>query len=143
MDSEEETQKLPDVVQLGSHVQVELLYEVGGEQIEFDIVPDAYADFSRGRLGEGTPLAKAITGGQAGEVRSYQLGDIQAVKVLSVSPGEYQPGLEDYQQRHEARRKAVEETQRRDAIIFASSYNGKWGDYDPEGIDSWDQEDKT
>jgi len=24
-------------------------------------------------------------------------------------------------------------------MIFASSYNGKWGDYDPEGIESWDK----
>jgi Transcription elongation factor, GreA/GreB, C-term len=142
MDTPKDTpQTSQDVVQLGSHVQVELVYETDAEQLELDIVPDQFADFANGLLGEGTPLAKAILGRQAGDIQAYQLGDIQAVKVLSVSASANLPDAEEFARRQEARRKAVEETQRRDAMIFASSYNGKWGDYDPEGIESWNKED--
>lgn len=40
-------------------------------------------------------------------------------------------------------RKAVAEVERRDAILFASSFSGKWGDYDPSGMEHWEGEDES
>ncbi|MGE5224512.1 MAG: GreA/GreB family elongation factor [Omnitrophica WOR_2 bacterium] len=139
MDEIEQTPSPPlDTVQLGMHVQVELVSQGELEQLEFDLVPDRFADFARGYLGEGTPLAQAILGRKPGDVQPYTQGDIQAVKVLAVSTAADLPGAEEYNRLLERRRSAVEEAQRRDAMIFASSYSGKWGDYDPQGIESWD-----
>ena len=63
-------------VALGTHVEVELASEAGPpERLAFDLVPDAEADFPRGYLGVGTPLARAILGCAAGEVRSYRAAE--------------------------------------------------------------------
>ena len=45
------------------------------ERLAFDLVPDAEADFPRGYLGVGTPLARAILGRTAGEVLSYRAAE--------------------------------------------------------------------
>ena len=50
-------------VRTGMHVIVDLIDASDRcERLEFDIVPDQVADFARGFLGEGTPLAQAIWG---------------------------------------------------------------------------------
>jgi len=127
----------------GTHVAVELLDASGGsERLEFDIVPDAAADFTRGFLGEGTPLARAIAGKPAGSELAYKQADIVRVRILSVAPARSSPDAEAAQQQDAVVRKAVEEAERTDAILFASSFSGKWGDYDPEGMDHWKKPDK-
>ena len=126
-------------VQVGCHVRVELVYQGEAEQLEFDIVADQHADFAHGLLGESTPLAQALIGKTAGQVVSYKVGDAQLARILDVSPGK-QADVENISaRRQEAMRKALEETERTSAIIFASSYSGKWGDYDPSGIDGWEK----
>jgi hypothetical protein len=40
-------------------------------------------------------------------------------------------------------RQAVEQADRTNAMNFASSFSGKWGDYDPQGIEKWDDEPLT
>lgn len=128
-------------VQVGSHVQVELLYQAGVDQLEFDIVPDQQADFAHGFLGEGTPLAQALMGKFAGEAIPYQVGDAHLVRIIAVSTGNKEEAEKVAARRQETMRKALEQTERTNAIIFASSYSGKWGDYDPGGIESWDAKD--
>lgn len=128
-------------VQVGSHVQVELVYQTGADQLEFDIVPDTQADFAHGFLGEGTPLARAILGKFAGETIQYRVGDAHLVKIIAVSPGKKDGAEKVTARRKEAMRKALEQTERTNAIIFASSYSGKWGDYDPGSIESWEAKD--
>ncbi len=126
-------------VQPGTHVVVELLDAHGeSEQLEFDLVPDQAADFSRGYLGAGTPLAKAILNKPAGATLPYRQADILQVRVISVAPAESLPVDDLTQQREQAARKALEQVQRTNAILFASSFSGKWGDYDPDGIEHWD-----
>jgi Transcription elongation factor, GreA/GreB, C-term len=128
-------------VQVGSHVRVDLVYETETEQLEFDIVADQHADFTHGLLGESTPLAQVLIGKTAGQVVSYKIGDAQMVRILDVSPGK-QADLENISaRRQETMRKALEETERTNAMIFASSYSGKWGDYDPSGIEAWEKKD--
>ena len=126
-------------VQPGTHVVVELLDAHGeSEQLEFDLVPDQAAEFSRGYLGAGTPLALAILNKPAGATVAYRQADIRQVRILSIkaASGLFIDDLT--QQREKAARKAQEQVQRTNAILFASSFSGKWGDYDPEGIEHWD-----
>ena len=131
------------IVATGTHVAVELLDASGGsERLEFDIVPDAAADLARGFLGEGTPLARAIQGKVAGSDLPYKQADIVRVRIVSVAPASSAPDAEAAQQQDAVVRKAVEEAERMAAILFASSFSGKWGDYDPEGMDHWKKPDK-
>ena len=128
---------------LGTHVAIELLDASGGrEQLEFDIVPDAAADLAKGFLGEGTPLARAIQGQLAGSDLPYRQADIVRARILSVSPARAAPDAEAAQRQDAVLRKAVEEAQRTDAIVFASSFSGKWGDYDPDGIEHWQKKEE-
>ena len=127
-------------VQPGTHVVVELLAASDESQrLEFDIVPDEAADFSRGYLGSTTPLAQAILDKLAGVTVPYRQADILAVRILSVTISTSLPIQDLAQQRQEAARKALQQVQRTDAMIFASSFSGKWGDYDPDGIAHWEE----
>ena len=126
--------------QTGMHVVVELITSSGeNERLEFDIVPDQLADFASGYLSESTPLAKAIWKKPAGAILPYRQGDIVRLRILSVRASETAPTAESAQQREAAARKAVADVERTNAIIFASSFSGKWGDYDPEGMEHWDK----
>ena len=125
----------PLLAKVGTHVTLELITEGGeSEQLEFDLVPDRSADFERGYLGESTPLAQAILGQPVGRPLLYQNADIRAVRILAITPG--QAVLEDAEaRRQETLRKAVRQSESTNAILFASSFSGKWGDYDPTGLD--------
>ena len=127
-------------ISIGKHVLVDLVLAGGEtERLEFDIVPDESADFTRGFLGTGTPLAKAITGLQPGQKHPYRVDDVCDVIVVSISPSKSAPPSGVKQRREEVIRKAVDHSDRTNAIIFASSFSGKWGDYDPTGFEDEDQ----
>jgi len=132
----------PLLAAVGTHVVLELITEAGDtEQLEFDLVSDRAADFARGFLGESTPLAQAILGQPIGRALLYQNADIRAVRILAISPSQATP--EDAEtRRQETLRKAVRHSDTTNAILFASSFNGKWGDYDPTGLDEETDEEK-
>jgi hypothetical protein len=133
----------PLAAQIGTHVVIELRDASGqSERLEVDLVPDELADLARGFLGVGTPLARAIAGQPAGSSVPYRQADIVSVRILSVAPARAAPDADAAEQREAALRKAVEEAQRTDAIVFASSFSGKWGDYDPQGMEHWDKTDE-
>lgn len=119
----------------GKHVVIELLSQGKSERLEFDIVPDEYASFAGGFLGAGTPLARAIFGLPAGGVRPYHQGDAQQVRVVDVRASTAPPPKENLEKRQETYRKAIDQADRTNAMIFASSFSGKWGDYDPTGFE--------
>ncbi len=74
-------------VALHTHVEVELVDESGDtERLAFDLVADAQADFARGLLAIGAPLARAILGHKVGDEVSYRAGDIVRVRIVRVSP---------------------------------------------------------
>jgi hypothetical protein len=121
-------------VSLGMHVVVDLVFQDGVDRLEFELVPDDQADFSHGFLGIGTPLAQAILDRPAHSVIPYQVNDGREVHIISVSPSQKNPA-EDARKRHEeVIRKAIDHSDRTNAMIFASSFSGKWGDYDPTGF---------
>jgi hypothetical protein len=118
----------------GMHVVVAFILEEGEERLEFDVVSDDQADFAKGFLGAGTPLAKAIFGQAAGAQIPYDGGDVHAVRIIQVRPSQVAPSEDVKARREETLRKAVEASDRTNAVIFASSFSGKWGDYDPTGF---------
>jgi hypothetical protein len=127
----------------GRHVELELKYDTSEvEQLSLDVVQDNASDFERGFLGESSALAKAILGKQAGDVVSYQAGDIVQVRILAVSAELSAQPADLSSRREEAVRKAVHKSDHTNAVIFASSMNSKWGDYDPDGLKEDEEEDR-
>jgi hypothetical protein len=119
----------------GYKIEIELI-DVGGERepLKVQIVPDAYADLARGYLGEGTPLCQAIYGQPVGSEIDYAMGDIRRVRIAAVTPTDEGPDRGVALRREATLRKAVDQSDLTNAILFASSFNGKWGDYDPAGL---------
>jgi hypothetical protein len=141
MDPAPENKSEPLRAGLGMHVTIAFLLEGAEERIEFEVVADDQADFAKGFLGAGTPLAKAIIGQAVGAQIPYDGGDVHAVRILEVRPSQVTPTEDVKARREETLRKAVEASDRTNAVIFASSFSGKWGDYDPTGFLEEDGED--
>jgi len=121
----------------GRHVELEIHYTDGEtERLSLDVVSDSAADFERGFLGESTPLAKAILGQAAGSEFTYPAG---RVRILSVSPSQNEPPADAAKRREETIQKAVRDSERTNQILFASSFSGKWGDYDPDSLKEDDE----
>lgn len=133
----------PVVVKVGMRVELELIDQDGEtEKMAVQIVDEKAADFSAGFIAASTPLARAILGQPSGKTLPYRIGDLRAVRILSISAGTSQPEEDAANRREVAIKKAVAEVDRTNAILFASSFSGKWGDYDPEGVEKWDTQDQ-
>jgi hypothetical protein len=46
-------------------------------------------------------------------------------------------------QREAEYRQALADFEKRNAATFAASFSGKWGDYDPDGVEKWENGHKT
>ncbi len=103
------------------------------EKLNFVLVPDDAADFDKGRLGIGTPLAQTILGHAAGETLEYKRGDIVQVKILSVQTN-VESGVAATDERAETLRRARDKAELASMVSFALTFDSKWGDYDPEQI---------
>lgn len=125
-------------VRVGRRVQIVLIHaDANEEALTIDIVADAAADFERGLLGEGTPLAKALAGRRGGETVEYRAGDLRQVRVVAVMRSPADLDLSSAARRQEIIDKAVSESDRTNALNFASSFSSKWGGYEPAGIEDW------
>ena len=125
----------------GRHVELELRYETSEvERLSLDVVADNAADFDKGLLGENTPLAKAIMGKQAGVIVPYRAGDIVEVRILSVSEAQAARPADLSERREEVTRKAIRQSDHTSLVIYASSMNSKWGQYDPGALKEEDDE---
>lgn len=123
-------------VGLYTNVKLEMVFNSGeSEQMTFLMVPDADAEYYSGFLGESTPLAKAILGRTAGVTVPYYKGDIQQVRILAVQPGSKTGASEAAAKRHAETEEAKEETARTNAMIFATTVEGKWGEYDADSLE--------
>lgn len=123
-------------VALRMRVCVELTSRAGErELLEFEIVPDPEADFYAGFLSENTPLARSILNQAVGSVVPYTVGDAKEIRILSASPGGGEGAAEAAAKRKAAVQEAIRHSDRTNAIIFASSFEGKWGGYDADSID--------
>lgn len=120
-------------VALHTHVEVELVDESGGaERLAFDLVADAQADFARGLLAVGAPLARAILGHRAGDEVAYRAGDIFRVRIVRVAPAAAAPPADMTAQRQAIIQQAVARAEVINDAVFALSAGSKWGSYDPE-----------
>jgi hypothetical protein len=123
------------LVSLGCRVEISLLDRDGKrEQLSFTIVSDESADFANGFLGESTPLAQIIMGEKSGIVIPYLKDDIFAIEILRVTPSTIKPPDDIAEKRQAIMEKTLREVEHTNAVVFASSFSGKWGDYDPESL---------
>ena len=121
-----------EVVAPGTLVELRLIDQSGeAEAISFCIVEDKLADYRNGFLGEGTPLARAILGQKAGARILYGVDDIATIEILSVKPAEIEPDKGVVGRREATLRKALLRADLTNAVNLATSFNSKWGDYDP------------
>ena len=127
-------------VQTGVHVELELIDDQGGrEPLSVEVVKAQSADLAQGFLGANTPLARAIRGQTAGSEVPYTMGDIRRVHILRVTPSQAAAPIDAKERRQAVLQKALSDAERTNAEIFASSFSGKWGDYDPQGIAAWNE----
>lgn len=128
-----ETNKMP--ITPGCHVELNLLDREGNkERLAVDIVSDEMADFSHGFLGVGTPLAKVLLGESAGSTIPYLRDELFAIEIVSVAPSNIKPPDNTQAYRQSVMDKVKREVEHTSAVIFASSFSGKWGDYDPDSL---------
>ena len=120
--------------QIGAHVVIELILVEGVQQLEFDLVAPEFADYAAGFLGANTPLGQAILGEKVGMTVPYFSEDTLGIRLLSIGPAQAAPPTNLQERRQETLRKAIDHSDRTNAMIFASSFSGKWGDYDPTGF---------
>lgn len=125
------TQETISQVRVGAHVVVELIDDQGAhERLEFDLVPDTFADFDNGLLGVQTPLGKVILGKRAGALVSYHMGEVQQVRVIAIGPARFSHPATSEDRRQTLLKEARTAVERTTAEMFAASYSGKWGDYE-------------
>ena len=124
----------------GVHVLLELVSRSGAvEELAVDIVADAAADLDAGLLGESTPLARAISGKRAGSSAPYTAGDLQAVRVLQVRWADAAVERLSAERRQAAQDRTARAVAKTAAETFASTFEGKWGGYNPDGMAHWDE----
>jgi hypothetical protein len=130
-------------VQPGRRVELILTHVDDEEEtLTLDIVADSAADFERGLLGAGTPLARSIHKRRAGDAIDYRVGDLKRVTIVSVQRSPRDIESDAAERRQEIIDRAVSESDRTNALNFASSFSSKWGGYEPEGIEDWDDDEK-
>ncbi|MFH2039000.1 MAG: hypothetical protein ABIJ65_06140 [Chloroflexota bacterium] len=123
-------------VEPGMLVEVELVSALGEvERLTFTLVEDEQADFQAGFLGSGTTLAKTILGHYPDSTLDYKAGDLQFVRILSVEPSDKIQTEDINSRRKTLMRKALDHSDYVNALIFATSVNSKWGDYDIDSLD--------
>jgi hypothetical protein len=131
-------------IRTGMQVEIELVdLEGNAEHQVFVIVPDKLADYAHHLLGEGTPLAKSLMGRTVEEEVPYRLDDIVKVRILAVRSVVSDVSFDAASRREAEYRQALADFEKRNAAAFAASFSGKWGDYDPDGVEKWENEPKT
>lgn len=119
----------------GMRVDVELVARnKTREQLQLVLVGDAAADFDKGFVGLGTPLAQALLGHTVGETLPYARGDIVQLKILGVHATDEAPDADAAEQRDESLRRARDKAELTSMVSFALTFDSKWGAYDPEQI---------
>ncbi len=135
----------PEKIQIstGCQVEVNLVDRAGNkEKCRFTIVTDELADYQTGYLGESTALARTLIGEKEGIIIPYLKGDIHAIEILSVTKSMEQLSRDMVSERVAKKRKTIREIENTNAVVFASSFSGKWGDYDPDSIPKEDEQEK-
>ncbi len=124
-----------ELITVGCLVEVDLQDRAGKkERLKVIIVPDEAADFAHGYLSENTPLAKILIGERVGNIIPYLQDDILAIEILAVTKPTDRLTDGAAEKRKAMMKKTIREVEDTNAMVFASSFSGKWGDYDPDSI---------
>jgi hypothetical protein len=75
-----------------------------------------------------------MLGERAGTTIPYLKDDILGIEILKVTIPTNKPPEDVAKKRKAMMKKAIREVEDTNAMVFASSFSGKWGDYDPESI---------
>lgn len=131
----------PILVTPNTRVEIELVAkDKTREKLILALVPDAAANFEKGLLGIGTPLAQTLLGHAANETLEYKRGDIVQVKILSVQANVQAPTT-SADERAETLRRARDKAELANMVSFALTFDSKWGDYNLDMFDvTTDQE---
>ena len=133
-----------DLIVVGCRVEVDLIDRAGNrEHLMVVIVEDESADFAQGYLGENTPLAKVLLGERKGTTIPYLMDDILGIEILSVTKPKIEPAEDVAEKRKAMMEKTRQEVEDTNAMVFASSFSGKWGDYDPDSIPKKEESEDT
>lgn len=120
----------------GCRVHLEFLYRSGeSEYFQFRLVPDKMANLGRGLLGISTPLAKAIIDEKVGVYIPFFTEETMAVKILNIEVCDQDLDMSKTNEMKESMEHIRAEIEFREAQLFASSTNTKWGSYDPDSLD--------
>jgi len=137
----------PEIISVGSKVEVILRDRQGREErLAATIVTDDAADYTHGFLGQSTPLAQALMGERVGTVIPYLKDDIYSIEIVAATKSELDAPKDAAIKRQAALNKAARAVEDTNAMVFASSFSGKWGDYDPDSIpkeEKPDEEEKS
>ena len=126
-------------VEVGCLVELEFRSRSGErEHLEFDLVPDAQADYQAGFLGASTPLAQAVLGEKAGVTIPYFTDELMAVEIISIRESTRVPETNAATKREAALKDAQDQIEFTNAVLFAASVDTKWGEYDADGLDYQD-----
>ncbi len=129
-----------DKITVGCEVEIELVDRAGNkERLKFVIVEDKAADFTHGYLSINTPISRALLGEKAGVIIPYLKDDILSIEILTVTESTSKPPQDAAEKREAMMKKTMREVEDTNAIVFASSFSGKWGDYDPDSIPKEDK----
>jgi hypothetical protein len=127
-------------IKLGDRVAFDLIFRSGKrEYLEFIIVDESIANPEARLLSCKSPLAQVILGEKVGSVIPYFTDELMAIQILTITLGPEFPLLYATREREERMREILSQIEFRDALLFASSSNSKWGNYDADGMNyqSW------
>jgi hypothetical protein len=83
-----------------------------------------------------------VRGKFVGAIIPYPMGDIRQIRIISVAPTQTAADVDAEARRAEVLKKALADAERTNAQMFAASFSGKWGDYNPDGVDEWEKRER-
>jgi hypothetical protein len=123
-------------VQLWVEIEIDIVFRSRDkERLSFSIVPEEQSNIELGLLSEKSPLAKAILGEKPGVTVPYFTQEIIAISILSVNESNRDLDSCTKKRRENFIKDTLSKIQFRDALLFASSTDTKWGSYDADGLD--------
>lgn len=122
------------IIEVGDEVGFELILRNGSkEQLIFTIVEDNYSDVEKGYLSNHSPIAVLLLGEKVGSIIPYFTDETIGIEILSLRNSTHPPS-EITHQRRKRMGEIFNQIEFRDAVLFASSVNTKWGNYDPDAL---------
>jgi hypothetical protein len=134
------------VVKLGHLVELDLIYRTGErERMRLTIIESPLSDLDSGLLSNESSLAKTILGEEQDCIIPYFTDELEGIHVISVSRNPEKTDIGTIKDIKSNRRDILSQIEFREALLFASSSDTKWGSYDADSLkyETWaDVDDK-